>query len=261
MNKKQLTVAVAISLVFWAGFIWTECLAEVAIISPSTLAKEADLIIVGEVKRIENGEDITKYALVAVKEVFKGRCKQCISVRFVYDPHREADVQDPNLEEEKKVLLYLNPGNKNKDYYTVTRRWSGVGRFYKGKFYHQYLVADFDKYITQLKKDIKSVPLSFAEEMQEKAVEIANKKAIELGYDLNIMIIDIDEENTGWNNYISYDKSHDFWKENPELRDKLMSRSYWAVYYGPNKVNQLGGDLWVVVDKETYQIITYLRGQ
>ena len=90
-------------------------------------------------------------------------------------------------------------------------------------------------------------------------VEVANKTAQELGYKLSEMTISIDENNSAWNNHIS--KVPFFESEfGQDVKKKLDNKKYWAVYYQPKRT-QLGGDLFVFIDKETKEVITVIRGQ
>jgi len=48
-----------------------------------------------------------------------------------------------------------------------------------------------------------------------------------------------------------------------DIETKLQhrkSQDYWAVYYGPLK-EQLGGDLWVFVDRQTGEVLGTIRGK
>lgn len=88
------------------------------------------------------------------------------------------------------------------------------------------------------------------------AVEVANKKAKELKYDIQRLDVDLDEQNSKWNNYLATSRIKD-WQ--PELVAPLENKNYWAVYYGP-RLFQYGGDLWVFVDKKSGEVITFIQG-
>ena len=97
------------------------------------------------------------------------------------------------------------------------------------------------------------------ENNKEIIVEIANKTAKELGYNLSDMTISLDRDNSAWNKHIS--KGPFFEDEfGREIKKKLDNKKYWAVHYNPKRA-QLGGDLFVFVDKETKEVITVIRGQ
>ena|SRR3989338_2810325 len=94
---------------------------------------------------------------------------------------------------------------------------------------------------------------------KKEIIEVANKKAEELGYTLKAMIIIMDEDNAVWNDYIS--KGSFFESEyGKNLDKKLRDRKYWAVYYKPKRI-QLGGDLFVFIDRDTKKVTTVLQGQ
>ena len=95
---------------------------------------------------------------------------------------------------------------------------------------------------------------------KEKVIEIAKKAARDLGFDLKKMTMEADENNTKWK------------KEFPSLENapghigkKVKDKKYWAVYFepfppsDPNTV-QLGGDLWVFIDANTGEVLTYWKG-
>ena len=90
----------------------------------------------------------------------------------------------------------------------------------------------------------------------DKAVIISGEKAKELGYDLVSLEIIADEQNLIWNQHRK-DAPEGFYSLDRELRDK----QYWAIYYRPKEINQVGGDLFVFIDKEAGTVIGYLRGQ
>lgn len=91
---------------------------------------------------------------------------------------------------------------------------------------------------------------------QEKALEIANNKAIELGYDISEMNIKIDKDHAEWDNYV---KSGPISKYDMELLKKLEGKKYWIVRYIPKKI-QFGGDLLVFIDKNSGEVISFLQG-
>lgn len=156
---------VVIALITISRIFITFAYAEVGYIPPKQLAQESDLIIVGTVTKIESTNETVatdwrndvpvKYATVSVNETLKGKSSASVIVKFAYDKDLEADVQDTNLEEEEKVLLYLKSNHDDRNSYRVVSGWSGVGRFYEGNFYHQYFEQNFDKYIRDLKEYIK----------------------------------------------------------------------------------------------------------
>jgi hypothetical protein len=90
----------------------------------------------------------------------------------------------------------------------------------------------------------------------DKAKIISEEKAKELGYDLTELEVIADELNLIWNQHRK-DAPEGFYSLDRELR----GRQYWAIYYRPKEINQVGGDLFVFIDKEAGTVIGYLRGQ
>jgi hypothetical protein len=93
---------------------------------------------------------------------------------------------------------------------------------------------------------------------REEAINIAKKEAVKLGYDVESMDLEIDENNTAWNKYVKY------LELDPDMKSQLKSTTFWAVYYGPrydpnNPV--LGGDVWVLIDRSDGRVITIIRGK
>lgn len=92
---------------------------------------------------------------------------------------------------------------------------------------------------------------------KEKVHEIANNKAKEIGYDIKEMKVELDKENTRWNEYI---KKGPILENDNKLRLALKDRKYWAAYYAPKRI-QFGGDLWIFIDKNTGEVITIIQGK
>lgn len=89
----------------------------------------------------------------------------------------------------------------------------------------------------------------------DKAIITSGKKVEELGYNLDDLEVIANEQNLIWCQHRK-NVSVDFGR----LDKKLESRKYWAIYYRPKK-SQFGGDLFIFIDKNTGEIIDYLRGQ
>ena len=89
---------------------------------------------------------------------------------------------------------------------------------------------------------------------QKVVIDIAKQKAKELNYNIKEMEIVIDNQNMEWSRYLAEIK-----KWQPELIKPLENKDYVAVYYRPKKM-QMGGDLWVFVDKQTGKVITVIQG-
>jgi hypothetical protein len=85
----------------------------------------------------------------------------------------------------------------------------------------------------------------------------ADNEALRLGYIPKEMKVILDCENLTWNQYLVHGGSS---IKNLDLKRQLEGRRFWAIYYEPPQ-GQVGGDLFVFVDKDTGQIIGHLRGQ
>ncbi len=92
---------------------------------------------------------------------------------------------------------------------------------------------------------------------EAQVVLIANTEAKKLNYSPDDFNIKIDVKNSLWQDYVS---KGDLLEKNLTIKDKLKNKDFWAVYYDPKR-EQMGGDLWVFVDKKTGVIINILRGQ
>ncbi len=89
----------------------------------------------------------------------------------------------------------------------------------------------------------------------DRAIITSGKKVEELGYNLDDLEVIANEQNLIWCQHRK-NVSVDF----RLLDEELESRKYWAIYYRPKK-SQFGGDLFIFIDKNTGEIIDYLRGQ
>lgn len=92
---------------------------------------------------------------------------------------------------------------------------------------------------------------------KEEVIEIANKEAIRLGYDINMMEIKVTKHTTPWNTYLKKDNNSEYALVRKE---KLINKEYWAVYYAPKNM-QLGGDICIFIDSSTGEVLTSLRGK
>ena len=88
---------------------------------------------------------------------------------------------------------------------------------------------------------------------QKKIIKIASKEAEKNGFNLKNLKIVIANKN--W---------REIWprilKVNPHLNDPTQGRNFTVVYYRPKKL-QLGGDLWVLVDNASGEVILTLPGK
>lgn len=97
---------------------------------------------------------------------------------------------------------------------------------------------------------------------KDNATSIASKKAIELGYDIKSMNLEVSLNNTPWNKCLpqySGEPALD------KMREKLANKEYWFVYYSPKTQGKdekiFGGDLCIFIDSKTGEIITHIRGK
>ena len=91
----------------------------------------------------------------------------------------------------------------------------------------------------------------------EEAIRIANKEVQRLKYDIDKLKIISDEKNTFWYKYIS---SGPILESNPDIKNKLDNRDFWAIYYGSREM-RLGGDVFIFIDKNTGEIILVIQGK
>lgn len=106
---------------------------------------------------------------------------------------------------------------------------------------------------------------------KEQITQIAIGKAQELGYKTEDMNIIYDEGNQKIKEHLkrsgvsTYNEETKTWEkdspttpeqEYPELKDK----DYQSVYFGPKEM-VLGGDVWVFIDRNTGEVIKYIRGE
>lgn len=207
------------------------------------LVQKADLIIYGEIISVEK-ENRKEYAVIQVKEFYKGWSSLLVVMkkRGVYSSH---------LTMGTKGIFFLSERDK-RIYQIVTNRYSFL-MLQENDLYCNNLRINFEEYIMHLKKIIASQPKTEEEKKQEAAVEIAKQKAIQLGYDIKNMVIDIDSKNTIWKRYSLNNKD-------PEVIEKLGNKEYWAIHFELKEINIHDGDLWVFVDKDSGEVLYTLKG-
>ena len=86
---------------------------------------------------------------------------------------------------------------------------------------------------------------------------IADKEAQEIGYDIERMGVSLDIYNSTWRDHLKTSERSDAISE---IEGKLKDRHYWAVYYSPLK-EQLGGDVFVFIDRDTGEILGTFQGK
>ena len=86
---------------------------------------------------------------------------------------------------------------------------------------------------------------------------IADKEAQKIGYDIERMGVSLDIYNSIYRDHL---KTAERSGAIPEIEGKLKDRHYWAVYYSPLK-EELGGDLFVFIDRGTSEVLGALQGK
>lgn len=92
---------------------------------------------------------------------------------------------------------------------------------------------------------------------KEKVLQISNREAEKLGYNLSELTVNIDDKNSLWEEYI---KSGPILEYDQALKNTLENKEYWAIYYRPKRL-QKGGDLFVFIDKHTGEVLTSAKGK
>ena len=94
------------------------------------------------------------------------------------------------------------------------------------------------------------------------AFEIAKTEAFQLGYEPEEMDVEITFYRTPWNKYFPKDTKEPFYLEQQE---KLKEKIYWAVYFSPVAPDEnsilVGGDLTILIDAESGDILIELQGK
>ena len=75
------------------------------------------------------------------------------------------------------------------------------------------------------------------------------------GYDINKLNLVEDKNNERWTQSWAFTLKH-----NPHLSDPTKDKDFTAVYFQP-KAMQLGGDLWVLIDNVTGEVLFALPGK
>jgi len=106
---------------------------------------------------------------------------------------------------------------------------------------------------------------------KEQIIEIAKSKAEELGFNLRKMDIFYDEGNQKLKEHLKrigvsvYDRETKEWKPEvgttpEEEYPAIAGRDYQVIYFSPQEL-MMGGDLWIFIDRNTGEVITYVMGQ
>lgn len=92
--------------------------------------------------------------------------------------------------------------------------------------------------------------------IENKAIEIANKEAKKIGYDIESMNVKTAHYKTPSNEYLPDSEE----KYYVDRRSKLENKEYWAIYYFDPKLKK-GGDICIFIDSSSGEVITSVRGK
>lgn len=101
---------------------------------------------------------------------------------------------------------------------------------------------------------------------REKAIEIANKKILELGYDLEELVMVVDEGNQEWNRYAAGMKRSklppEVLKDFEQKEAKLRGHSFWHIAYKfkPHEKTERLGGVAVFVGATKGQVLLVIPG-
>ncbi|MBU1124825.1 MAG: hypothetical protein KKC84_02260 [Candidatus Omnitrophica bacterium] len=276
-------ILIAMIIVLSVEFFQDEVLAYGMRISLGELIKDSEVIVLGTVEKNEATNEKkdyfpgasaqVKYAELKVEELFKGAGTEKVIVKYAYSSSIEADVQDPDLSAGKRVLLYLKPNNDKRGSYSVIYGWSGACYFFSGRFYHQYFDRDFFQYREFLRTLLHLSPISVREKEAAQALAVANNKALELGYDVDALVVDIggviqgplvtDEYDYTQSEWDALNIGKSQWENDITLKEKLADKLFWVVFYrGPYDIRYVSSEkdnLWVFVDKNSGEIISTFK--
>jgi hypothetical protein len=94
---------------------------------------------------------------------------------------------------------------------------------------------------------------------EQSAIEIANKKMVELGYDIKSMRVLAAIRNKPWNYLLKKEFETEYAKKRKE---QLTNKIYWEVFYTlKERILSSGGYASIYIDAKSGKIITYGRGK
>lgn len=91
---------------------------------------------------------------------------------------------------------------------------------------------------------------------KKRIIEIAKEEAQRRGYNLAALHLVEDPDHHAWSR-----SWRGILKHNPHLSDPTRERDFTAIYFEPKEEMQLGGDLWVLIDNHTGEILYVLPGK
>ena len=94
----------------------------------------------------------------------------------------------------------------------------------------------------------------------EQALEIANRKAIELGRNIDSMRIEVYPDTLSWDNLIRKDISFHQKSFSDEVKSKLKQHTFWWIYYRLKSLVP-GGDFTIFIDYKSCEILYYYLGE
>jgi hypothetical protein len=242
-------IRTALKVFLAVGFVFAGSWAFASNLCPSdaALSGTADLVVLGSVRRTSSDkEGAGMVASFQVDNQLKGRCAPVISVRYSYYPGVDPDSQDPNFDHylKKDLILFLNCVDRSRRRYEL--RWGSCcclsGDEAKKRF--PGIVAS-----------ISAQQLEPARALQEQAVEAAMGQFMALGFNGGGPIVDIDDQNSLWNSWLSSEKG--FWPGHSGLEKSLSGKDYWAIYFSPAGVAAYGA--WIFVERNSFAVLTYYK--
>lgn len=96
-------------------------------------------------------------------------------------------------------------------------------------------------------------------DMQKQILEVASNKVVSLGYKLNELTFEYDRDNKRWLEGYGLFLVNKNGSESDEIYESLKDHNYQAIYFYPKKQLILGGSVWVLIDKDTKQVIFVQR--
>lgn len=99
--------------------------------------------------------------------------------------------------------------------------------------------------------------LFFEKVSKEEAINIANKKVVEIGYDLNNLKLEACWDKKEWEEFFKQFEYPPMGVEN--FLDEITDNSSWTIFYTLKEADDKGRQLFVLVDKKTGKINSIKR--
>ena len=95
--------------------------------------------------------------------------------------------------------------------------------------------------------------------VERKIMQIAEDYARTIGYSLKHRFIYFDKNNKMWKQMLEGIAEQDS-DEAKKYKDELETYDFQAIGFRLDDPKDIGGDLWIFVDKKTDTVITYVEG-